>query len=109
MNLSELAENIRADVAVFGLCGGLCAFALKPTRKLAPGFLQIGGGLLVAITGTPFVNLYWPIANDQLYAGIAFILGLSGLGCIRAIPKYGPKLLFKALELILSLKKDDPR
>lgn len=109
MSVSEIVQNIRADVAVFGLCGGLTAYALKPTRKFAPGFVQVFGGLMVSITGTPFVNLYWPIPNDQLYAGVAFILGLSGLGIIRGVIKYGPKLFFKAIEGILSLKKEDPR
>lgn len=109
MSVSEILQNIRADVAVFGLCGGLTAYALKPTRKLAPGFMQVFGGLMAAITGTPFVNLYWAIPNDQLYAGVAFILGLSGLGIIRGVIKYGPKLFFKGLELALSMKKEDPR
>lgn len=107
MNLPEWVENIRADVALFGLFGGLIAFARKPTRKFAPGFVQVFGGLIVAITGTPFVDLWWKIPNDQLYAGIAFLLGVSGLGIIRGIPKVVPPLFFRGLEFILSLKKEE--
>lgn len=109
MNLSELLENVRADVAVFGLFGSIVGFALKPTRKFAPGFVQVFGGLCVAVTGTPFVDLWWKIPNDQLYAGIAFLIGVSGLGIIRGIQKIVPPLFFKCLEMILSLKRDDSR
>lgn len=109
MNFPEWADNIRGDVAVFGLCGGIIAFALRPTRRFAPGFVQIFGGLIVAVTGTPFVNLWWPIPNDSLFAGVAFLLGVSGLGIIRGIPKIVPPLFFKILEMVLSLKKDSPR
>jgi hypothetical protein len=109
MNLPEWAQNIRADVAVFGAAGGIIAFALKPTRRFAPAFVQVFGGFCVAVVGTPFINLWWPIPSDQLYAGVAFLLGVSGLGIIRGIPKIVPPLFFKGLELLLSFRKDDAR
>ena len=109
MNLSEVWDSIRADVAVFGLCGGVMAFALKPTRKFAPAFVQVVGGLLVAVTGTPFINLWWPIPNESLFAGVAFMLGISGLGIIRGVPKYVVPLFWKCLEGVMSLRNGDPR
>lgn len=109
MDVPEWLTSIRSDVAVFGVSGAIISFALKPTRKLAPAFVQVFGGFIVAVTGTPYVNYCWPIPTDPMYAGIAFLLGISGLGVIRGISKFGPTLFFKTIEMLLSMKKDGPR
>lgn len=109
MNFSEWWDTLRFDVLAFGAAGSIVGFAIKPTRKFAPGFVQVFGGLCIAVAGTPYVDLWWKIPNDQLYAGIAFLIGVSGLAIIKAIPKVFPPIFWKMVELILSLKKDDPR
>lgn len=109
MNFSEWWDNLRFDVVLFGVAGSIVGFALKPTRKFAPGFVQVFGGTCVAVTCTPLVNLWWPIPNQQVYAAISFLIGVSGLGIIKAIPKIMVPAFFRALEFILTFKKDDPR
>lgn len=83
--MQEWWQNLRADVAIFGVCGGMLAFAIKPTRKIGQGFLSVFAGLIVAVTGTPYIDHYWQIPSQSMFAGVAFILGLTALTLIRAV------------------------
>jgi hypothetical protein len=109
MNFSEWWQQLRFDVMTFGLFGAILGFALKPTRKFALGFAQVFGGWCTAMVGTPIVNHLWPIPSNDMYAGIAFLIGLSGLGILRGLPKILVPALFKLLEVILYFNNPDSR